>query len=93
MAIGKNVPRVDAVAKVTGRARYTDDLKLHGLLHAVPVYTDHVHARLIGVNVERALEAAGVWRVITAADVPGSCRCGQIAPAPRSPGSGGTRAR
>ncbi len=40
--------RNDAEAKVTGRARYTDDLKLPGMLHAVPVYGDFVHARLLG---------------------------------------------
>ncbi|HOB53262.1 MAG TPA: xanthine dehydrogenase family protein molybdopterin-binding subunit [Acidobacteriota bacterium] len=76
-----NPPRAwrnDAVAKVTGRARYADDLKFHGLLHAVPVYTDHVHARLRGVDTAAAAAAPGVVRVITAADVPGSVTFGQI---------------
>ncbi|HOT00630.1 MAG TPA: hypothetical protein PLY66_06460, partial [Acidobacteriota bacterium] len=57
-----NPPRAwrnDAVAKVTGRARYADDLKFHGLLHAVPVYTDHVHARLRGVDTDAAAAAPG----------------------------------
>ena len=34
MAIGKSVKRVDAVAKVTGRARYTDDFFIPGMLVA-----------------------------------------------------------
>ena len=50
--------RNDAVAKVTGRARYAADLKFHGLLHAVPVYTDHVHARLRAVATAAAATMA-----------------------------------
>ncbi|MEJ2432468.1 MAG: hypothetical protein P8Y53_04625, partial [Pseudolabrys sp.] len=32
--IGKPVPRINARAKVTGRATYTVDVKLPGMLHA-----------------------------------------------------------
>jgi CO/xanthine dehydrogenase Mo-binding subunit len=70
--------RNDAEAKVTGRTRYTDDLKLPGMLHAVPVYGDFVHAKLLGVDSTAAAKSAGVARVITASDVPGSNRAGQI---------------
>jgi CO/xanthine dehydrogenase Mo-binding subunit len=70
--------RNDAEAKVTGRTRYTDDLKMPGLLHAVPVYTDHVHARLIGIDSRAAEKLPGVVRVITVRDVPGQNRAGQI---------------
>ncbi|MCU0606715.1 MAG: xanthine dehydrogenase family protein molybdopterin-binding subunit [Candidatus Edwardsbacteria bacterium] len=70
--------RNDAAAKVTGRARYTDDLKFHGLLHAVPVYTDHVHARIRAIDTAAAQRSPGVVRVITASDVPGSVTFGQI---------------
>jgi CO/xanthine dehydrogenase Mo-binding subunit len=70
--------RNDAAAKVTGRARFTDDLKLPGLLHAVPVYADFVHARLLGMDTAAATRSRGVVRVITVRDVPGRNRCGQI---------------
>jgi len=70
--------RNDAVAKVTGRARYTDDLKLHGVLHAVPVYADHARARLRGVDTAEAAARPGVVRVLTARDVPGQVSYGQI---------------
>jgi CO/xanthine dehydrogenase Mo-binding subunit len=70
--------RNDAYAKVTGKAKYADDLKFVGMLHAVPVYTDYVHARLLHVDVAEAAKCAGVVRVLTACDVPGSCRFGQI---------------
>lgn len=70
--------RNDAVAKVTGQTRYTDDLKVPGVLHAVPVYADHVHAVLHAVDASAAERSPGVVRVITANDVPGSNRQGQI---------------
>jgi CO/xanthine dehydrogenase Mo-binding subunit len=70
--------RNDAEAKVTGRARYTDDLKVHGVLHAVPVYADHVRARLRGVDANEAAARPGVVRVLTAKDVPGEVSYGQI---------------
>ena len=70
--------RNDAEAKVTGRARYTDDLKFHNLLHAVPVYTDHVHARIIQIRTAEAGSQPGVVRVLTARDVSGSVAFGQI---------------
>jgi CO/xanthine dehydrogenase Mo-binding subunit len=70
--------RNDGLAKVTGRAKFTDDLKLPGMLHAVPVYTDHVHARVLALATAEAEAMPGVWRVLTHRDVPGSPVHGQI---------------
>ncbi len=70
--------RNDACAKVTGRAKFTDDLKFSRVLHAAPVYSDFVHARIIRVATEEAERAAGVIKVLTARDVPGENRYGQI---------------
>ena len=70
--------RNDGRAKVTGAARYTDDLKAPGMLHAVPVYTDYVHARLVAVHTDEARRQPGVAAVITARDAPGEVRFGQI---------------
>jgi CO/xanthine dehydrogenase Mo-binding subunit len=75
---GEKAWRNDAHAKVTGRTKYTDDLKFARLLHAAPVYSDFVHARILRVDTEEAEKAAGVVRVLTARDVPGSNRFGQI---------------
>jgi CO/xanthine dehydrogenase Mo-binding subunit len=70
--------RNDAYAKVTGRAKFTDDLKFANLLHAAPVYSDYVHARLIAITTEKAENLPGVIKVLTAKDVPGTNRFGQI---------------
>jgi len=70
--------RNDAYAKVTGKAKYSDDLKFFNMVHAVPVYSDYIHAENLQVDTAAAEKSAGVLKVITAADVPGSIRFGQI---------------
>ncbi len=70
--------RNDAYAKVTGRAKFTDDLKFANVLHAVPVYSEFVHARIVSIDTAAAEQATGVVRVLTARDVPGVNRFGQI---------------
>lgn len=70
--------RNDAVAKVTGRAKYADDYKFYGMLHVVPVYTDAVSAEILAIHTEEAAAMPGVVRIVTAADVPGNPVYGQI---------------
>jgi len=70
--------RNDVRAKVTGAAKFTDDLHFADLLHAVPVYSDEVHARIRSIETAEAERCPGVVRVLTARDVPGSNRVGQI---------------
>ncbi|MGP8199198.1 MAG: xanthine dehydrogenase family protein molybdopterin-binding subunit [Limisphaerales bacterium] len=70
--------RNDAYAKVTGGAKYTDDLKFSNLLHAAPVYSDFVHAKIESIITQEAEKCPGVVRVLTARDVPGANQCGQI---------------
>ncbi len=70
--------RNDAVSKVTGSARYADDLKFRHMAHSVPVYADFIHARILAIRTSEAEELPGVLRIVTARDVPGSNRHGQI---------------
>ncbi|MFP4180640.1 MAG: xanthine dehydrogenase family protein molybdopterin-binding subunit [Spirochaetaceae bacterium] len=70
--------RNDAAAKVTGRAKYTDDMYFYGMVHVVPVYSNYVHADNLRVETGEAEKMPGVLRVITAKDIPGSVRFGQI---------------
>ncbi len=74
----KTAFRNDGVAKVTGRALYTDDLKMPGMLHAVPVYSELPRARLVSIDPAKTLEQPGVVAVFTAKDIPGNVRFGQI---------------
>ncbi len=70
--------RNDAYAKVTGKAKFTDDLKVANALHAAPAYSDFVHARIVSIDTREAEKVCGVVRVLTAKDVPGVNRYGQI---------------
>jgi CO/xanthine dehydrogenase Mo-binding subunit/aerobic-type carbon monoxide dehydrogenase small subunit (CoxS/CutS family) len=69
--IGGDVLRTDSVEKVTGRARYVEDIKMPGLLHARVLRSPHHHARLLALHTAHAAKLPGVVRILTAADVPG----------------------
>jgi aldehyde oxidoreductase len=70
-AVGGCQVRVDAVDKVTGAARFAEDLKMPGLIHAALVRSTRPRARLLGIDPAPALRLPGVLKVITAADIPG----------------------
>ncbi len=70
--------RNDAYAKVTGKAKFTDDLKFANVLHAAPAYSDFVHARIVSIDTGAAEKLAGVVKVLTAKDIPGTNQFGQI---------------
>jgi len=68
--VGQRVPEVHGYSKVSGRAMYSDDLKLPGMLHARILRSPHAHARIRGIDVSKAVEAPGVVTVLTGADAP-----------------------
>ena len=68
---GARVPRVEDPALLTGRARFVDDLKLPGMLHAAFVRSPHAHARIVAIDTAAALAMPGVHAVFTARDMPG----------------------
>ncbi len=73
-----NAWRNDAYEKVTGKAKYAGDYFFTDMIHAVPVYSDYVHAEIIKIHVENALRQPGVIAVLTAEDIPGNKLFGQI---------------
>ncbi len=77
-AVGSRLVRVDADAKVTGRALYVDDLTFPGMLEAALVLPGCAHARLLKVDASDALAMAGVHAVVTADDVPGENQVGVV---------------
>ena len=67
--VGHSVRRVDALEKVTGRARYVTDMELPGMLHVKLLRSPYPHAKIVRVDVTRARAAAGVRAVVTSADL------------------------
>jgi len=64
---------------VTGEARYVDDMPSPaGTLHALPVPSEHAHARLLAVDARDAMAVPGVVDVIVASDLVGENNVGPV---------------
>jgi CO/xanthine dehydrogenase Mo-binding subunit/aerobic-type carbon monoxide dehydrogenase small subunit (CoxS/CutS family) len=68
--LGTRMARLDAVAKVSGAARFGADVSLPGQLWGAVVRSARSHARLVGVDAGEALELPGVAAVVTGAELP-----------------------
>src|SRR2546426_2235853 len=66
---GSGIKRREDPRLITGRATYTDDVKLPGLLYAAVLRSTYAHAKLGKVDVAKAKKAPGVVAVFTCADV------------------------
>ncbi|OQX66139.1 MAG: aldehyde oxidase [Desulfococcus sp. 4484_242] len=69
--VGKRVVRSDTLAKVTGQARYTADLKFPNMLTAKVLRSPFPHARILGIDLSRALKVPGVKAAISGFDAYG----------------------
>ncbi len=68
--LGRNHRKVDAMERMRGVLRYTDDLKLPGMLHAKIKRSPHPHARIVNIETSRAEAMPGVYGVVTGQDFP-----------------------
>lgn len=68
--VGQRVPRMDALEKVTGSARYTADIDLPRMLHAVLLRAPVPRGRVTALDLAPALALEGVRGAISIEDVP-----------------------
>lgn len=68
--IGDNPPRPDGLAKVTGGARYTDDLTVRGMMFGATLRSPHPHARIKNLTWHPGRAPEGSV-CVTARDLPG----------------------
>ena len=66
--IGTYVPMVDGPEKVSGRAKYTADLVLPGMLAGRILRSPYSHAEILEVDVSEAAKLPGVRAIVTGAD-------------------------
>jgi len=68
--VNKSVKRVDAYEKVTGKAKFAADLFFPNMLYGKVLRSKYPHARIVKIDIEKALAYPGVEAIITAEDVP-----------------------
>ncbi|HXZ42766.1 MAG TPA: xanthine dehydrogenase family protein molybdopterin-binding subunit [Terriglobales bacterium] len=74
--LGKPLARVDALAKVTGKAIYAADVSLPGTLYLKVFRSNRPHAKILGIHTEKAKAFTGVVEIYTSRDIPGLNRSG-----------------
>ncbi len=83
-AFGAAIRRLEDPRFITGNANYVDDVALPGMQYVAILRSPHGHARINGIDVERALVHPGVTHVFTGKDLEaagiGNVPCGWILP-------------
>ncbi len=69
-SIGQPTGHIEGPAKVTGRALYTADITLPGMLWGKCLRSPFPHARILSIDVSKARQLAGVHAVITSGNLP-----------------------
>lgn len=68
--VGQNVQRKDGLDKVTGAAKYVDDIQFSGTLVGKIFRADRPHAKIIKIDTSEAEKLEGVKAVVTGNDFP-----------------------
>ena len=76
--VGQPLRRREDFKFVTGKGRYTDDIKSPGMLHMAVLRSPHAHAVISRVDLTAAQAAPGVRLVLSGADLAG--KIGAIVP-------------
>jgi len=63
--IGARALRKEDKRFITGRGRYVDDIRLHGMTYAAFVRSPHAHAKVTAIDIAPALAMPGVVAVLT----------------------------
>lgn len=68
--VSKSSLRIEAHEKVSGRATYTFDMEMPGMLYAKCLHSPHAHAEIISIDTSAAKSLPGVKAVLTGEDIP-----------------------
>lgn len=68
--LGKSLPRVNAADKVRGKAIFTDDIELPGMVYGQIKASPVAHGRIRRIDVSKAAAVPGVLAVITGQECP-----------------------
>lgn len=76
--VGDSMPRTDAAQKALGAAEYADDIAVPGMLYGSAVRAKYPRARVLKIDIQKALAADGVVAVLLAEDIPGQRKIGHL---------------
>jgi CO/xanthine dehydrogenase Mo-binding subunit/aerobic-type carbon monoxide dehydrogenase small subunit (CoxS/CutS family) len=76
--VGRYAWRPDAIAKVDGSAKYSDDYEFEDMLHAAVLRAGVPHGVVRRIGLQEALATEGVHAVLTAEDIPGRVNHGVV---------------
>ena len=76
--IGDPYAKYQAYETAIGKRQFVDDMSFAGMLHGALKFTDHPRARVISIDVSKAIQMKGVKMVFTTADIPGDRYTGLI---------------
>src|SRR3954447_6504636 len=65
--IGTKIPRLDGLAKASGKAKYPSDVRPEGTLFGVMLYSPHAHAKVRSIDTSAAEKMPGVKAVLAIA--------------------------
>lgn len=68
--VGQRARKVDSMDVATGRALYTDDIALPGMLHGKFLRSPHPHARIVSIDTSKAEALPGVHGVLVGSELP-----------------------
>lgn len=72
--VGKRLPQIGGVEKVTGSATFTVDMTLPQMLYGKTLKSPHPHALITKIKTNKAKELPGLVAVLTGADIPNNER-------------------
>lgn len=67
--VGKRLPKIEALRLVKGRGGYTDDMEMADQQYASFLFSPYAHARILKVDISRALKMPGVSLVLTGKEI------------------------
>ncbi|HWQ41723.1 MAG TPA: selenium-dependent xanthine dehydrogenase, partial [Desulfosporosinus sp.] len=77
--IGEKTCRVDAIPKTLGTAMYANDFSFAGMLYGKNVFSKFARAKILLIDISKALIMPGVVAIYTAKDIPGKRYIGHLA--------------
>lgn len=67
--VGKAVPTLESARLVKGTAGFTDDLEIANQHYAAFLFSPYAHAKILSIDVSKAIELPGVSLVLTGSDL------------------------